>query len=204
MGHVVLFSQHHADTSVGARGVIVDSASNVIFSQPFSEASRTTSAQRRGGIPRARQVLTVEAGSPSSRDTAPVPPRASIASSAVRSIGGNIVRSLRTCQAFATRETTGGPENGEILPMPDTIKEIAQRLIATREAVGFPNQVEFCREIGIEKNIYNPFEKGRRRITVDAAIKIRKRFGIPLDWIYCGDAQALPGQIYRKLGMRAA
>ncbi len=88
--------------------------------------------------------------------------------------------------------------------MADTLKEIGRRLIETREALGFSGQVDFCREIDVEKNVYNPFEKGRRRITVDVAIKIRRRFGIPLDWTYCGDSTALPAHIYRKLGRTAA
>jgi transcriptional regulator with XRE-family HTH domain len=88
--------------------------------------------------------------------------------------------------------------------MAGSLLEIAHRLERTREALGFANQVEFCKEIGVEKNIYNPFEKGRRRITVDAAIKIRKRFNIPLDWIFCGDPSGLPAHLYRKLNIKAA
>jgi len=86
-------------------------------------------------------------------------------------------------------------------------KQIAQRLIETREALGFHGhgaQVAFCKEIGVKKNVYNPFEKGERRISVDVALKIKKRFNVPTDWIYAGDPSSLPANIYRKLGRTAA
>jgi len=88
--------------------------------------------------------------------------------------------------------------------MAETVKNIARRLVETREALGFSSQAEFCKEIGVEKNVYNPFEKGKRRITLDVAMRIKARFNIPLDWIYVGDASALPAQVYRRIGSLAA
>ena len=88
--------------------------------------------------------------------------------------------------------------------MAESVKDVAQRLFETRQALGFAGQVDFCREIGVEKNVYNPFEKGRRRITIDVALKIRRRFGIPLDWTYCGDPATLPVHLYQKLSRVAA
>lgn len=88
--------------------------------------------------------------------------------------------------------------------MTESLSEIANRLKMTREALGFEAQIDFCKEIGVEHNIYNPFEKGKRRITLDVAKKIKKRFGIPLDWVYCADPAQLPAKIYRKLAAKAA
>jgi hypothetical protein len=51
---------------------------------------------------------------------------------------------------------------------------------------------------------YNPFEKGRRRITIDVATKIRDRYGISLDWIYCAEQRVLPSDLYQKLASIAA
>ena len=87
--------------------------------------------------------------------------------------------------------------------MPESVKDIADRLVRTREALSL-SQAAFAEAVGVEKNIYNPFERGRRRITIDVAIKIRKRFNIPLDWIFCGDPSQLPAKIYRKVGNIAA
>ena len=84
--------------------------------------------------------------------------------------------------------------------MSDMLRAQAKRLIATRLALDYESQTEFCKEIGIEKNIYNPFEKGRRPITIDAARKIKRRFLIPLDWTIEGDPAYLPHHLARKLG----
>lgn len=198
---VVLRFPRHARASIGTAAAA--RASKVILEQPFSPAKRTTSGQRRGGIPLTRQVLIVFNGTPKASATAPVPPRASIASPAVI-MPPNIVRDLRTSQAFASCEATFVPCCAALLPMAESVKDIARRLVETREALGFQSQVDFCREIGVEKNVYNPFEKGKRRITIDVALKIRRRFGIPIDWVFCGDPAALPANIYRKLGRSAA
>jgi transcriptional regulator with XRE-family HTH domain len=82
--------------------------------------------------------------------------------------------------------------------MPDR-KAIADRLVRTRKALGFDEQAEFCRQIGVDKTVYNPFETGRRRISLEVALAIRERFAVPLDWIYCGDLSRVPGEIYAKL-----
>jgi len=85
--------------------------------------------------------------------------------------------------------------------MSDILKAQAKRLIATRGALGYADsQLEFCRQIGIEKNVYNPFEKAKRPITVDAARKIKRRFLVPLDWTIDGDPAYLPNHLARKLG----
>ena len=84
-----------------------------------------------------------------------------------------------------------------------TPKNTGRRLLRTREALEL-SQAEFCRQIGVERNLYNPFEKGRRRITIDVAMKIRDRYGITLDWIYAGDPHALPSGLYHKLVASAA
>lgn len=88
--------------------------------------------------------------------------------------------------------------------MADSLKDISRRLELTRIALGFESQVDFCKEIRVQKNIYNPFEKGKRRVSLAVAMKIRRRFGISLDWIYCGDPSTLPVQVFRKLESLAA
>lgn len=84
----------------------------------------------------------------------------------------------------------------------EQVKLIARRLIRTRVALGL-NQSQFCAQIGVDKNVYNPFEKGKRRITLDVALKIRARFGISLDWIFCGDAKHLSIELFQKLAEAA-
>lgn len=83
--------------------------------------------------------------------------------------------------------------------MTDSIKDIADRLLRTRLALGFETQAEFCTQVKLAPNVYNPYETGERRITLNSALKIRQRFGVPLDWIYCGDDSRLPAHLYKRL-----
>ena len=100
-----------------------------------------------------------------------------------------------------TRSVSSQNANG--VDMPVTPKTIGRRLLRTRQALKL-SQAEFCRQIGVERNLYNPFEKGRRRITIDVAMKIRDRYGVTLDWIYAGDPHALPSGLYHQLVASAA
>lgn len=209
MGDIVRFTRH-ARASAGSdiAGHIAAKASKVICSQPFSPASRTMSGQRRAGMkPRARQVLTVESGKPSPLDTAPVPPRSSMAECTVSGKLGSvigrmpedIVRNLRTSQEFAICETTFSVVYGGITAMIDPPQVIGRRLKALREALDCPTQTEFAERIGVEKQTYNPWENGKRPLTFEGACKIRKAFQIPLDYLFFGDADELKFKIIKKL-----
>ena len=82
---------------------------------------------------------------------------------------------------------------------PRKIRECADRITRTRLALGFKTQIAFCKAIGVRSDLYNAFENAVRRVSLAAAFKIRDKFGIPLDWIYCGDAAGLPAALYKKL-----
>lgn len=185
-------------------GSTAANSSKVMYDLPFAPAKRTTSGQRRGGMPRLRQPLTMESDNSSPSAVALVPPKASMTESGVNDMDPTIVRNLRTCQAYTSCEPTIPADRGGLEPMGESTTEIARRLVDTREALGFTTQVDFCRAIGIEKNVYNPFEMGSRRISLNVAIRIKKQFGIPLDWVYCGDPAALPLQVSKRLRRSAA
>ena len=76
--------------------------------------------------------------------------------------------------------------------------EIANRLMAMRLALGYEAQGAFAKQIGAS-TLYSPWERGKKRIPIKPAIRIRDKFGIPLDWIYCGDRRALPASLRKKL-----
>lgn len=181
-------------------------AANVSRVMPLTRrdlARPTKPSQRSDGIDsRLRQLLTVEALSASPVATAPVPPKLSMTLPTERIIGRLIVRNLRTGQEFTSCEKPPVPNYAEIRGMADTVKVIGNRLVKTREALGF-QQSEFCKEIRVAKNTYNPFEKGHRQITLIVATKIKERFGISLDWIYCGDPATLPAGLFRKIDKAA-
>ena len=76
---------------------------------------------------------------------------------------------------------------------------MAKRLIQTRRALGYDTQRGLTDEIGILSHQYNRFETGDRRVSLGIALLIYDRFGVSLDWIYCGDPAGLPASLYRKI-----
>lgn len=86
--------------------------------------------------------------------------------------------------------------------MIDEPKIVAKRLKNLREALGFTSQVAFANELGIGRNTYNPFEKGARELTFETACLIRKKFKIPIDWLFWGEDDELPYHIKVKLEAR--
>jgi len=75
----------------------------------------------------------------------------------------------------------------------------AKRLVRTRRALGYTTQSAFAEQVGLRPHQINVFERGRRRISLGAALLIWEKFGVSLDWIYCGDAAGLPAALYKKL-----
>lgn len=68
----------------------------------------------------------------------------------------------------------------------DTDLEVSNRLAALREKLGL-DQASFAKSLGIEKNTYNAYERGKRPLTIETAKKIRRRYGISVDWLLFGD-----------------
>lgn len=176
------------------------SASNVIWPQAFSPAIRTIWNQRPGGINlRCRQVLTVDNGKPRAAATAPVPPKSSIAESTVTDMGDTIVRDLRTCQEFATCETTFSPGSGEIGSIMEPYDSDKIRAVLTRQLLDCDTQADFLSKTGIAKSSWSEIEKGKRTITLAMARTIKKRCNLSLDWTLDGDPTALSIKHQRKL-----
>jgi transcriptional regulator with XRE-family HTH domain len=87
-----------------------------------------------------------------------------------------------------------------MFPMDDSDQDIALRLIALRKRLGYAKQSDFAKEIGLEKSSYNPFETGDRPLTLNAARRIRRRFGISADWLLFGDLGQPSQNIAIELG----
>lgn len=68
----------------------------------------------------------------------------------------------------------------------DTDMEVSNRLAALREKLQM-DQVAFAKSLGIEKNTYNAYERGKRPLTMETAKRIRKKYGISTDWLLYGD-----------------
>lgn len=88
--------------------------------------------------------------------------------------------------------------------MVDPPRVIGPRLKALRKALDVPTQVEFAAQIGVEKNTYNPWEKGTRPLTFEGACLIRKRYRIPLDYLFFGEIGELPVRLHQRLVKQAA
>jgi transcriptional regulator with XRE-family HTH domain len=87
-------------------------------------------------------------------------------------------------------------------PQETTLDGIAGRLLRTREAHKM-NQAQWCRLVGIEPQAWNNYETGRRRISLDQAIKVCQATGVTTDWIYRGlMSTSLPTAIQVELQKR--
>jgi len=84
------------------------------------------------------------------------------------------------------------------------IDEVADRLRCLREATGYTHSAAaFARWLDITEQAWNNYERGRRRIELDQAMKIVTRTGVSLDWIYRGLEHTLPVNVAERLRNRA-
>lgn len=74
----------------------------------------------------------------------------------------------------------------------DIAADTGRRLKLTREALKIDDQRDFGEPAGISQSLYNRFETGSRRITLEAALKLCHHYDLTLDWIYRGDPSGLP------------
>lgn len=72
--------------------------------------------------------------------------------------------------------------------------DIAMRLRAVRAILEL-SQKEFAEQAKVAPKSYNQWESGDFRVSIDGAKKLRERFGLSLDFIYCGSLDALPHKI---------
>jgi transcriptional regulator with XRE-family HTH domain len=78
-------------------------------------------------------------------------------------------------------------------------RAVGERLRRLREALGFKSAAAFCRFAEIGETAWNNYERGRRRIDLDQALKLAARTGASLDWIYRGQESSLPVGLASKL-----
>jgi DNA-binding XRE family transcriptional regulator len=195
---VVAFRGRHRGASAGSNPNNAGSARILIF----AKASRKTKNLAGGMRPCARQLDTAEAPTPVSLAAAKVPPMALTASSTV------VMRlfriGIRYNPKFMNMSSIHGkgldfvPFGRDNLPMPDKTQVIADRLRATREALGL-KAVELCRAIDCSPTRWSNYETGRQRITEEIAIRLCDVYGLTLDWIYRGRVDGLPLSLHRKL-----
>lgn len=83
--------------------------------------------------------------------------------------------------------------------MGDTqFSEIGERLAAVRAAFSDLNQRDWAQRHGFNQTQYNNWERGARRIPIEAAEKLCETYGLTLDFVYRGRRDGL-SQNARKL-----
>jgi transcriptional regulator with XRE-family HTH domain len=54
------------------------------------------------------------------------------------------------------------------------------------------NQAEYAEKIGVKRAAFSLWEAGTHRLSLDGALAIRERYQLSLDFLYAGNADALP------------
>lgn len=76
----------------------------------------------------------------------------------------------------------------------DSMEAVAARLAKVRVALGM-DKLTFAAKADLSPQVYGPFENARRPITIEAAKKLRKAYGLSLDFIFFGNKADLPHRI---------
>lgn len=99
------------------------------------------------------------------------------------------------------------PELCDVPAMSDAdypYREIGDRVRRLREHLGYRKLKDFADLNGWGHTQLTNWETGHRRITVEAATKLRERYAVSLDWVYLGIENALPQNLAKALSSRPA
>ncbi|WP_114286005.1 helix-turn-helix transcriptional regulator [Candidatus Halocynthiibacter alkanivorans] len=80
----------------------------------------------------------------------------------------------------------------------DNIEAVAARLKRVREILDMSKK-DFAERAGLSEQVYGPFENARRELSLSAAKKLRKTYGLPLEFMYFGKIADLPHRIAMAL-----
>ncbi len=80
----------------------------------------------------------------------------------------------------------------------DSDTAIAARLLRVREIFDM-NKKDFGARAGISEQAYGAFENAQRSLTLVAAKKLRKTYGLSLEFMYFGKIDDLPTRISKEL-----
>ena len=84
---------------------------------------------------------------------------------------------------------------------PRPYADIAERLRLIREIAG-TDQKTFAADAGLGYSQYKNWETGSDRVGLDGALALRARYGLSLDYIYCGEVEALPFSLRQEVIQR--
>lgn len=75
---------------------------------------------------------------------------------------------------------------------------IGDRLEKLRRLIG-DDQQKFAAKAKLSQNQYNQWERGKKRPSLDDALKLCDTYNVTLDWIYRGDPSGLGYQLANDL-----
>lgn len=80
----------------------------------------------------------------------------------------------------------------------DSPDDIAARLELLRQWTG-KNQRAFAEASDVTPSEWSVYERGRRALPLNVALKLKRRWRVSLDWIYYGDRAGLSVEVDRTL-----
>jgi len=82
---------------------------------------------------------------------------------------------------------------------PDSDEAVGKRIIALRESVPLQQQ-QLAKQLNMAKSTLAGYESGKRPLTALVLRKIRKRFGVTVDWLMFGDMQVTGQNLMLEIG----
>lgn len=81
-----------------------------------------------------------------------------------------------------------------------SIDDMALRLAMLRDWAGYGHsQTAFAQRSGFSASEWHNYEKGGRRLSITAALKLRRTWRVTLDWLYEGDRAGLSVEMASSL-----
>lgn len=85
-----------------------------------------------------------------------------------------------------------------LIDQEDQIDAVAARLKRVREILQLSKK-DFAERAGLSEQVYGPFENAKRELSLIAAKKLRKTYGLSLEFMYFGKIDDLPTRISKDL-----
>jgi len=82
---------------------------------------------------------------------------------------------------------------------PDSDEAVGKRIIALRVRANLQQQ-QLAKQIHITKSTLNAYENGKRALTTESAKRLRRRFGVTVDWLFFGDMQVTGHNLMLEIG----
>jgi DNA-binding XRE family transcriptional regulator len=87
---------------------------------------------------------------------------------------------------------------------PESREAIAYRLELMREALTDLNRAAIAASVGVTGPAWTEFAKGRAAPKWEVALRICRRYGVTLEWLYRGQEYGLPADVRSKLRKKAS